>query len=420
MSMVPCRWRGVPIVVSLLLSGAHQEQRRGAGAEAAMMQMSEMTQRQQYNATLFWRNWLIVDPIYGPTLTGVAWWLTFLLENFGAVMQNSCFSSDGRCPRGTCLLPELRNVIGQLEALVAPRLKEIADELEDVMRESHPNAFEPLFQELKNNVKEVASRTSYFGSFVQCEPTEYVEGYEEVCVPVKQVLHCQAAVSFLSQQAMSRIHVAQIAVVAPHREDIGVHRPPGCLYSPGPGMWRSDILTFHLSAILEEKLEKGQAAARLTMAEVGVNDGRTSERLLKVLPNLKLILVDPFEHADDEYWNTEAWEREERVGLADSLWQLTAPFRNRTVIIAQRSSDAVDMIAEGSLDLVFIDGDHAYDAVSRDLLEWLPKVRPGGILAGHDYSLGFPDVVRAAHEFTEKTGLQLVIGGADCFWFHVV
>ncbi len=46
---------------------------------------------------------------------------------------------------------------------------------------------------------------------------------------------------------------------------------------------------------------------------------------------------------------------------------------------------AASCFADGFLDAVFIDGDHSYDAVRADLAAWLPKVKPGGIIAGHDY-----------------------------------
>lgn len=40
---------------------------------------------------------------------------------------------------------------------------------------------------------------------------------------------------------------------------------------------------------------------------------------------------------------------------------------------------------DASLDFVFIDADHSYAAVSRDIDAWIPKVKKGGIIAGHDY-----------------------------------
>jgi len=51
-----------------------------------------------------------------------------------------------------------------------------------------------------------------------------------------------------------------------------------------------------------------------------------------------------------------------------------------------------------NLAAVFIDGDHEYESCKADIAAWLPKVRGGGILAGHDFSDTFPGVERAVRE----------------------
>lgn len=61
-----------------------------------------------------------------------------------------------------------------------------------------------------------------------------------------------------------------------------------------------------------------------------------------------------------------------------------------------KSLDALDFIKDGELDLVYVDGDHRYEAVLADLKGWLPKLRAGGIMAGHDWS--FKDVQKALAE----------------------
>jgi predicted O-methyltransferase YrrM len=64
---------------------------------------------------------------------------------------------------------------------------------------------------------------------------------------------------------------------------------------------------------------------------------------------------------------------------------------------------AAHEFARNSLDFVFVDADHSYDAVKADVAAWLPKVKPGGILAGHDYIVGeYPGVVQAALELSES------------------
>lgn len=49
------------------------------------------------------------------------------------------------------------------------------------------------------------------------------------------------------------------------------------------------------------------------------------------------------------------------------------------------SEQAVGLFPVHYFDMIFIDGDHTYEAVKKDYHLWKPKVRPGGILCGHDY-----------------------------------
>ncbi len=55
------------------------------------------------------------------------------------------------------------------------------------------------------------------------------------------------------------------------------------------------------------------------------------------------------------------------------------------------SREAAELVAEASLDLVFLDANHSYQSVAEDIRLWLPKVRPGGVFCGHDCE------VRAEH-----------------------
>ena len=60
------------------------------------------------------------------------------------------------------------------------------------------------------------------------------------------------------------------------------------------------------------------------------------------------------------------------------------------------SAEAAATFADGSLDLVFVDGCHETEAVIHDIELWLPKLRPGGVIAGDDYT--WPSVRSAVHQ----------------------
>lgn len=121
--------------------------------------------------------------------------------------------------------------------------------------------------------------------------------------------------------------------------------------------------------------------------EVGTDEGEYAEVLLKASPRLKLNCVDP--------WNEEAYEKgfqpeskepqhyfDNRYGRA--LKRLEK-FHERVNIIRETSMEAVDRFDDNSLDFVYIDGNHDFLNVTQDIHYWLKKVKPGGILSGHDY-----------------------------------
>jgi hypothetical protein len=62
----------------------------------------------------------------------------------------------------------------------------------------------------------------------------------------------------------------------------------------------------------------------------------------------------------------------------------TVPVRHVVKAVKMSSVEAAKQYADNSIFFVFIDGSHLYDAVREDILAWLPKVKPGGFIGGHD------------------------------------
>lgn len=58
---------------------------------------------------------------------------------------------------------------------------------------------------------------------------------------------------------------------------------------------------------------------------------------------------------------------------------------NKIKDIKSLSWEAASHFKDGEVDFVFIDADHEYESVVKDIDSWLPKIKKGGIISGHDY-----------------------------------
>jgi len=124
-------------------------------------------------------------------------------------------------------------------------------------------------------------------------------------------------------------------------------------------------------------------------AELGVYAGESSARLLNKWRGRHLVSIDPWQQAEvtgssdaadpagagsDVLYETSR-ARLERFGARSSIWRAT-------------SAEAADRLPDGCLDFVCLHADDDDASVTRDLEMWFPKVRPGGVLAGHHHRDG--------------------------------
>jgi hypothetical protein len=90
------------------------------------------------------------------------------------------------------------------------------------------------------------------------------------------------------------------------------------------------------------------------------------------------------------------------------------PVKDYYTTLRMSSKEAATKFEDGSLDFVFVDAAHQYEDVCEDIDTWRPKVKSGGVLAGHDYQEAFPGVIKAVNEKID--GFYV----AESCWVHQV
>jgi len=148
--------------------------------------------------------------------------------------------------------------------------------------------------------------------------------------------------------------------------------------------------------------------------ELGVERGLYSEVLCKANPDLHLYSVDSWQHyegyrdhVDQNKFDSFYAAAQERMG----------PYSCE--LVRKFGKDAAQDFRDASLDFVYIDANHSLPYVIEDIMTWLPKIKPGGIISGHDYRKTKNNfalhVVQAVNAYTDayKVRPWFVLGRKD-------
>lgn len=159
--------------------------------------------------------------------------------------------------------------------------------------------------------------------------------------------------------------------------------------------------------------------------EVGVWKGEFSIFLLENWKGEKLYSVDPWKNfASDEYVDDMNIDQNDFDEIYNGVSKLLTKYDDRSEIIRDVSTNAALSFEDNSLDFVYLDGRHDYEGVKEDIQSWYSKVKPGGLLSGHDYLdgiIGKTDfgVKKAVDEFSKNNQLKLLVTDRDEYpsWF---
>jgi len=139
---------------------------------------------------------------------------------------------------------------------------------------------------------------------------------------------------------------------------------------------------------------------RVDGIEIGTLAGDTLNHLLENNPDLHMITIDP------------ACEMTRVQTILDK-------YKERSRLIPKRSDDALEDLKGMKFDFIWVDGDHGYDQVKRDISNYMPLVKPGGFFGGHDYgSPSYPGIAQAVGEL-ETTGYKIFLEDDGVWWVNV-
>lgn len=156
--------------------------------------------------------------------------------------------------------------------------------------------------------------------------------------------------------------------------------------------------------------------------EVGTDRGGYARDICSRYPELKLYTMDPYQPYNE---GSEVKDINKMIEIESEARETLLKYPNCVFLAGTTSMQTVKRFQDDSIDFVFIDGNHEYEHVYEDIVEWTKKVKPGGIVAGHDYVENESrkyGVIEAVNKYVEENNidpLYILRKGSfvDCWMF---
>jgi hypothetical protein len=158
---------------------------------------------------------------------------------------------------------------------------------------------------------------------------------------------------------------------------------------------------------------KENYAYPMRIAEIGVFNGANAIRMFQSLNVETMYLIDP-------YLKYDGYSKERLMfpflpKNFDVVMDKLGEYADHAIPFQMTSEEASPYIPN-DLDMVYIDGNHAYEYVKKDIELYTPKVKHGGLIGGHDYQLY--DVQRAVCDFAYANNYYVHVALPD--WWIVL
>ena len=148
----------------------------------------------------------------------------------------------------------------------------------------------------------------------------------------------------------------------------------------------------------------------IVVAEVGVERGLNATEMAQKMNINKLYLIDDYLPYTDYLGGFCPQEIQDQV--YQWMFNNLKPYLDKVVFITKSSILAAKLFDDEFFDFVYIDGNHNYEYVKQDMNAWLPKVKTGGVLGGHDFdprNITRQDVTEAVKDFTKENNLKYTV-----------
>jgi hypothetical protein len=138
----------------------------------------------------------------------------------------------------------------------------------------------------------------------------------------------------------------------------------------------------------------------LPAAEIGVAEGLFSRDMLQWGVSL-LYMVDNWGRIPGAFGDGDSPQEWHDKNYSHAL-ELVSPWQDKVKVLKGLSVEMSKLVPDESLGLVYLDACHTYECVTADLEAWLPKIVPGGIMAGHDYLMPEYGVKEAVNDYAKS------------------